>query len=111
MVKTESKHVWAKRLTLIGSFGSWLLLLLVILDYLKSGELLISNYQGLVMLSFSLAIIGFISGIEIHADIPFKEIMGHKGSTRLMTACMFSSALLVLGLCICLLTPYFWVVL
>ena len=107
MVKSGSNGVWAKRMTLIGSFGSWLLLLPIVLGCLKSGKLLISNNQDLVMLSFALALIGLLSGIEIHADIPFKEIRGHKGSTKLLTVCMFSSALLVLGLCMFLLTPYF----
>lgn len=107
MIKSEKNLVWAKRMTLIGSIGSWLLLLPIVLDYLQSGKLLISINQDLVMLSFSLALIGLVSGIEVHADSPFKEVMEHKGSTKLFTVCLFSSALLVLGLCMFLLTPYF----
>ena len=107
MEETGSNRVWAKRITLIGSFGSWLLLLPVVLDYLESGKFLSTNNQDVVILSFSLALIGFISGVEIHADIPLKEIMDQKGFTRLLTVCMFSSALLSLCLCIFLLTPYF----
>lgn len=107
MVKSGSNRVWAKRMTLIGSFGSWLLLLPIILDYLEKGELLVSRNQDLVMLSFSMALIGLVSGIEVHADIPFKEIRGHQDSTKLLMICMFSSALLVLGVCMFLLTPYF----
>ncbi len=107
MVKSRRNREWAKRMTLIGSFGSWLLLVPVVWDYLKSGKILISINQDLVMLSFSLALIGLVSGIEIHADTPFKEIKGQKGSAKLLTICLFSSALLVLGICMFLLTPYF----
>ncbi len=109
MVKSGRNRAWAKRMTLVGSFGSWLLILPVVLDYLKSGKLLISINQDLVMFSFSLALIGLVSGIEIHVDTPFREIMGHKGSAKLLTICLFSSALLVLGICMFLLTPYFCV--
>ncbi|MCK4837422.1 MAG: hypothetical protein KAS94_01395 [Desulfobulbaceae bacterium] len=106
MVKLEHNRIWAKRMTLVGSFGSWLLLLPIVWGYLESGELLLSNNQDMVMFSFSLALIGLVSGIEIHVDNPCKEGIGHKGSTKLLTLCLFSSALLVLGICMFFLTPY-----
>ena len=109
MAKPENNLMWAMRMMLIASLGSWLLLLPIVMDYLEKGQILVSNNQDLVMLSFALALIGLISGIEISVDLPFKGIRGHSGATKLITVCMFSSALLVLGLCMFVLTPYFFV--
>lgn len=92
---------------LVASLGSWLLLLPIVMDSLQNGQLLVSNNQDMVMLSFALALIGLISGIEIAVDLPFKGIRGHGGSTKLITVCMFSSALLVFGMCLFVLTPFF----
>jgi len=92
--------VGARGFVLLGSLGSWFLLLKVMCDYLKTGKILIASYQNLVVLSFSLALLSFISGMEIHSKTPLR-INGTKGFASIFTVCTFSSAFVVL-LCLAL---------
>lgn len=94
MKEIKKIPVGARGLVLFGSMGSWLLLLKVVFDYLKTGKVLITSYQNLIVLSFSLALLGFISGMEIHSNAPLR-IRGTQGVVSFFTICTFSSALVI----------------
>ena len=59
MLKISNLGVWAKRLTLAGTFASCLASLPAMSSYLKGSGLLYSVYDALLVFCFSLALIVF----------------------------------------------------
>jgi NhaP-type Na+/H+ or K+/H+ antiporter len=106
MDSSTDQKSWPKRLAVAGTLGSLLLLCPAIYNFLTNNHLFQSSYQSLTMLSFSLAIIGFITGLEIHLSRPFRNIfITANAGGILVTTCTITSGLLLIGLSILLITP------
>ncbi len=106
MDRSTDPKSWTKRLAVAGTLGSLLLLYPAVYNFLTNSHLLQSNYQSMTLLSFALAIIGFITGLEIHLSRPFKNIfITDNVGGILITTCTITSGLLLIGLSILLITP------
>jgi hypothetical protein len=63
-------------------------------DYIAGGGD-INNGQNLMVLSFSLALIGFMSGMAMHSRAPM-EFKGANGQPTILAASTFAAAFLIL---------------
>lgn len=107
-IQSLEQGQWTRKLTQICSAGSWLIMSVVILGIIGDSEFSYLSYHDLFMFSLSLAIIGFVTGIEairngnLEAGPEQTEMV-----EPIIILCTVSSGMLILGLCIFLMTADF----
>ena len=97
---------WSRKLTQICSAGSWLIMASIILGIICDSKFSYLSCHDLFMFSLSLAIIGFVTGVEVIRNSDTKSDRAGMAEAIVILSTV-SSGMLILGLCIFLMTADF----
>lgn len=99
---------WSRKLAQICSLGSWLIMAAVLLGIICDSKFSYLSCNDLFMFSLSLAIIGFVTGVEVIRNGNAGAKSAKAGETEaIVILSTVSSGMLIFGLCLFLMTSDF----